>query len=153
MKSHSRPHGFALWICLVDLPCASTLPTLPNVSQLCAERACADCVTAPARGRPGVRSTDAGHATNPAQTDTQTQAQANPRSQKDPTQTDTRTPRAKTRRQTRRLRHRVLGDVHAVVLSAPSARSAAAAAATDLLPCAPCCEGTEFMREIQMFFF
>ena len=25
-------------ICLVDLPCASTLPNLPNVSQLCAER-------------------------------------------------------------------------------------------------------------------
>ena len=35
MKSPSRPHGFALWICLVDLPCASTLT---NVSQLCAER-------------------------------------------------------------------------------------------------------------------
>jgi len=25
-------------VCLVDLPCASTLPNLPNVSQLCAER-------------------------------------------------------------------------------------------------------------------
>ena len=51
MKSPSRPHGFAVWICRVDLPCgfavwicrvdlpcASTLPSLPNVSQLCAER-------------------------------------------------------------------------------------------------------------------
>ena len=34
----------------------------------------------------------------------------------------------------------------------PSARSAAAAAATDLLPCAPWCEGTEFMREIFFVF-
>ena len=32
------PCGFAVWICHVDLPCASTLPSLPNVSQLCAER-------------------------------------------------------------------------------------------------------------------
>ena len=37
------------------------------------------------------------------------------------------------RQRARELRHRVLGDVHAVVLPAPSARSAAAAAATDLL--------------------
>ena len=67
----------------------------------CAERACAECVTAPARGRPGVRSTDAGHATNPAQTDTQTQEQANPRSQ-----TDKRTQTRRAETCTAETRHR-----------------------------------------------
>ena len=92
----SRPHGFALWICLADLPCASTLP---DVSQLCAERvpsACRACAQRAAliwcarrllRADGQEFAADAGHATNPAQTDTQTrgtQAQANPRSQQTP---------------------------------------------------------------------
>ena len=83
----------------MDLPCASTLP---DVSQLCAERVpsvcqacCAERVTAPARGRPGVRSGRRTRhttrtATNPAQTDTQTQ-----------------TRRAKTRRRAAHRRRRI----------------------------------------------
>jgi hypothetical protein len=46
MKSPSRPHGFALWICLVDLPCASTLPSLPTCPPCPMYPSCAQSVPA-----------------------------------------------------------------------------------------------------------
>ena len=110
---------------------------------------CAECVTAPARGRPGVRSGRRTRhttrtATDPSQTATQTQprrrshADADTQSRHADADTQTRASNearndGPLRQRARELRHRVLGDVHAVVLPAPSARSAAAAAATDLL--------------------
>ena len=46
MKSPSRPHGFALWICLVDLPCASNLPSLPTCPPCPMYPSCAQSVPA-----------------------------------------------------------------------------------------------------------
>ena len=135
----------------MDLPCASTLPTLPNVSQLCAECACAECVTAPARGRPGVRSgrrtrdescpdrhADARH-TGAGESRSQQTPRRQTRGRAEQRHAD-----ADSTAETRELRHRVLGDVHAVVLPAPVC-SICSCRGGDRPP--PTISGTEFVAE------
>ena len=128
MKSPSRPHGFALWICLVDLPCASNLPSLPTCPPCPMYPSCAQSVPALnvsrlLRADGQEFAADAGHDTHSDESCPDRHADARHTGAGESRSQTRASNEARNdgplRQRARELRHRVLGDVHAVVLPAP----------------------------------